>query len=209
MFGLFKRTKVEKWEIDLLKSSIGKMSSEYSHLLNQINDGLLKGVLLDVSDIKGYVAFTYNNNVLKKYENENEKDYKLTNIKIYDKNSSKFYIYDIYVSGRTISGYSLNEQLRNFVLGKIDLSEMKKVIIGESDFNKIAHLFNNSERELLNPALIYSIWLENKEFFHLFELEDGDFIGITLENKVYEITHDPYKIQLIDRSKLISLLKKN
>lgn len=207
MFGLFKRTKIEIWEIDLLRNVIIKLPYEYSSLINQINDGLFRGVLEGVSDIPGYVAFTFHSNILKKYDKENERDFKLTNIKVYDNKSLGFVHYEVYVSSGTISGYSLGGSKKNNIdVSKVDVSGFKKEFIGESDYNRIMHVFNDEEKKLINPSEVYSIYVADEEYFHLKDLEDGDFIGMD-ENKVfYKISHDPMEVVVINK-KLSEILK--
>lgn len=63
------------------------------------------------------------------------------------------------------------------------------------------------ERDNINENDIYAISLNGKEYYHLKELEDGDFIGIDKDNKIYKITHDPYMIQELERTTLINYLK--
>lgn len=200
MFGLFKRTKIGKWETDLLRNVVMKLPSEYSSLINQINDGLFRGVLVDVSDIPGYVAFTFHSDVLKKYDRENERDFKLTNIKVYDNKALGFVPYEIYVLSGTISGYSLGgSKKHNVDVNKVDVSGFKKEFIGESDYNRIVDVLNEGEKKLLNPSEVYSIFVADKEYFHIKDLEDGDFIGIDKNKIVYKITHDPMEVVVLNK----------
>jgi len=210
MFGLFKRTKILEWEIELLRNVIMKLPGEYSNLINQINDGLFRGVLVDTVDIPGYVSFTYHSNVLKKYDREQEQDFKLSNIKVYDKKSARFLKYDIYVSSGTINGYVLEGSNKHDIdLNKIDVSNYVRVTFGESDYNRISHLLSKSEKALLNPSQIYVVSINEKEYFHLKDLEDGDFLGIDEENNIFEIFHDPLKANLINRDELVNRLKES
>lgn len=200
MFGLFKRTKIENWETDLLRNVVMKLPSEYSSLINQIDDGLFRGVLVDVSDIPGYVAFTFHSDVLKKYDRENERDFKLTNIKVYDNKALGFVPYGIYVSSGTISGYSLGgSKKHNIDVNKVDVSGFKKEFIGESDYNRIVNILNEEEKKLLNPSEVYSVFVTDKEYFHIKDLEDGDFIGIDENKVVYKITHDPMEVVVLNK----------
>lgn len=203
MFGLFKRTKVENWETELLRNAIAKLPEEYSSLINQIIDGLFRGVLVNVSDIPGYIAFTFHSDVLKKYDEKSEQDYKLTNIKVYDTKSSSFLSYEIYVLSGTISGYSLGGSKKHDVdLSKIEVSDFKKEFIGESDYNRIVSMLDEEEKKFLSPSEVYSIFIDDKEYFHLKDLEDGNFIGMDNKKVVYKITHDPMEINRLDKGLL-------
>jgi len=72
--------------------------------------------------------------------------------------------------------------------------------------------FVNKENQgwgiVYNPAIIdkYEVELADKMYYHLFDMEDGDFIGIDKKKKVYEITHDPYEATLVDNN-LLTFLK--
>ena len=59
-------------------------------------------------------------------------------------------------------------------------------------------MFNHEEISLLNTSDIYKIELNGKIYYHLKDLEDGDFIGIDTQKNIYLITHDPFKIALQD-----------
>lgn len=206
MFNFFKRTKIENWEIDLLRSVIMKLPEEYSSLINQIEDKLLKGVLTNISDIPGYVAFTFNPKLLKKYDEKNLQDYKLVGIEVYNDKSREFLSYEIYVSSGTISGYSLDRCKKyNLNLNKIDISNFRKEFIKELDYNRIFNLLTEKERKLLNPSNVYSVFLNKKEYFHIKDLEDGDFIGIDKEKNVYEIRHNINSVKKINK-KLLEIL---
>lgn len=209
MFGLFKRSKIASWEIELLRNVVMKLPKEYENLINQINDGLFKRVIVGVGDIPGYVAFTFHPNVLKRYERDNERDFKFTNIKVYDNISSSFLLYEIYVSSGTISGYSLGGTNKHDInINKVDISELRKEFIGESDYNRIANLFTEKEKMLFNPSDVYSIYIGDLEYFHIKDLEDGDFIGVDNKKNVYKITHDPMEVVAINK-KVIDALNEN
>jgi hypothetical protein len=208
MFGFFKRTKVLEWEVRLLKNVIMKLPKEYSYLIDQINDGLFRGVLVDSSDIPGYVSFTYHSSVLTKYDREQERDFKIANIKVYDNKSSHFLKYEIYVSSGTINGYSLEGGNKHDIdFNKIDVTNFVKVPIGESDYHRISHLFSKEEKTLLNISQIYSIFIDGKEYFHIKDLENGDFVGVDETNNIFKIFHDPLEAILINRDEFTKILR--
>ncbi len=63
------------------------------------------------------------------------------------------------------------------------------------------------ERKNINIGDIYITRLDGKDYYHLKELEDGDFIAIDTSNHIFEITHDPFEIKNLDRQLLIDILK--
>lgn len=206
MLGLFKKTKIADWEIRLLKNTIRLLPPTYKYLESQIDDGLLKGVLIGVSDLPGYVAFTYNPGSAEKFEREKEKGYTLTCIKVYDKRSQTYLNYSIHVSTGTINGYSITGATKFIIESdKIDVSNFKKVYRANADYKKIESYLSIQEREIINPDEVYEVILNGKAYFHIKELQDGDFIGIDYEKNVYEIRHDPFEIKLLD-SNLFQIL---
>lgn len=201
MFGIFKRTKLKSNELKLLEKVIKKLPRPYLDLINQIEDGLLKGVITNASDIPGYTAFTFNFSVLKKYDHENEKDFKLCNIEVYDRKISSYLPYEIYVSSGTLSGYSWTGNNDFDVdFDKINTANLKITFSGISDYKKIEHIFSEIEKKLLNPSEVYSVFLNKKEYFHIKDLEDGDFIGVDINRILYKITHDPMEIKVLNET---------
>lgn len=207
MFGLFKRTKIADWEIRLLKNTIQQLPPVYNYLEAQINDGLLKGVLIGLSDLPGYVAFTYNGGLSKRFERKKEKGYRLTGIKVFDKRSQTYLDYNIYVSTGTINGYSITGATKFDVEpDNIDISNFKKVYRKNADYSKIEPYLIAQEKKIINSDEVYEVVLNNKTYFHIKDLEDGDFIGIDYEKNVYEVRHDPFEIKYID-SNLFDVLE--
>lgn len=79
-------------------------------------------------------------------------------------------------------------------------------ILKGSDYERILTVLNNDEQQLLNPSNVYSVFVDNKEYFHISDLEDGDFFCIDINKKIYRITQDPLEI-IGHTQQLIDLLK--
>jgi len=202
MFGFFKRTKLQHWEIDLLKTVLNKLDGDYSILLNQINEGLIKSVLIDASDIPGYVLFRKNHDIFNKYYKD-IRCYILSDIKVFNKKNSTYLKYDIYILSAVVNGYSLNSVSSGKLdldLNKIDISSFKVKYLDEFDYERVVKILDKNEIKLINPSNVYSIFLDNKEYFHLKDLEDGDFIAIDSKKNIYKIKHDPFEITKISQT---------
>lgn len=202
MFGLFKRTKIKKWELDLLREVLNKLDIDGSKdLLNQIDSNLIRGVLTNISDIKGYVAFTYNFEIVKKFENLKEKDYKIENVLVFDELSASFLDYTIYVSTGTISGYAINSNRKIKINPKnVRCLNAKKTYINNIDYDNLKKILTSNEIELINSSEVYLIEVNNKEFYKIKDIGDGDFIGIDKDKEMYKITHNPLEIKKIEGS---------
>jgi len=201
MFRLFKRTKIEKWEVNLLKNTIQLLPKEYLSLEKQIIDGLHRGVREDSNYIQGYVSFSLDGKLVEKFENKKDREYKITDIKVFDKKSKNYLKYSIYVYNGLIVGYSI-EGAENFNIDEsnIDIEKFKKEYRVNKDYEKLEKYLTSAEKLVINRNEVYEVLLNDKTYFHIMDLEDGDFIGMDYEKNLYEITHDPFGIRLINRT---------
>ena len=94
-----------------------------------------------------------------------------------------------------------------FNLNSLNVEKIKYEVIGEDiSIEKVKKILLLDELELINENEIYSVSIHNDIIFHLKELEDGDFIGIDLDNNLYKVTHDPYKMTPLQRQDLLGIL---
>jgi len=201
MFGLFKRTKIESWEIAVLVNVLQKSPPEFHLHLTYINEGLFKRVQVGLSDIPGYVGFSYNPEIYDKFYQPDDRDCRLEGVVVFDTISKKYLDYIIYFSYGVINGYSI-AGAKKFKIDpqKIDTSNIKLKFWDNIDFNRLESVLTPNEVDLINPSDVYVIVLDGKEYFHITDIEDGDFYAMDEEKKIYKITHDPYRIEKIDIS---------
>jgi hypothetical protein len=107
MLGILKTTRIRNWEMLLLKNALKQLPAEFKKLEEQVDAGLLKDVLTGPGGPDYFTAFTYNRRVLARFKNQAGGDYKITGIKVFDKNSSSQLLYTFYVSSGIINGYSI------------------------------------------------------------------------------------------------------
>ncbi|AFD05321.1 hypothetical protein [Solitalea canadensis] len=197
MLGFFKRTKIEDWEITMLRNVISKLPDNLHYLVKQIEDHLIKGVRLDASDIPGYVNFRCFPDKLQKYENLNVEPFDITGIKIYDLKSQKFLDLTIYVIDGTLNGYSITGAKKFAVdTNNFDISSYKLNYEENPTFNQVISLLklNTKEAGLLRKSDVYELEINDQLYYHLRDLEDGDFIGSDKDGTIYKFTHDPFCI---------------
>lgn len=210
MFGLFKRTKIEVWEIDFLKVVFLKLSNQIGdEFYEQISLGLLRGVMIGVGDIPNYVGFTYHSSAYNKYYVATGKNYKISDIKVKDAYSGALLSVSVYIAYGMVNGYSIynNYSKYKFDTLTVDVSLVKKIIIGEQNNSKILAVLTEAERKFINESDIYSTTINGKDYYHLKELEDGNFIGIDEAGNIYKILHSPLEISLIKRNELLKILQ--
>lgn len=201
MFGLFKRTKVEYLEIELMVSVLKKLPEEFHLYISHIDEGLFKGVLIGLSDIPGYVGFTYNPEIYDKLEQPDGRNFRLEGITVFDIILNEYLSYTIFFSYGLINGYSITGPKKNKIdIQKIDVSNFKLKYRDSIDFDRLKKYLTSKEIKLINPSDVYVVILEGKEYFHLTDIEEGDFYGMDLKKNLYKITHDPYNIEKINIS---------
>lgn len=202
MFGLFKRTQVEDWEKTFLINVFSQLPN-YTRYKVQIKEGLLSRVMIDSRD--NYVGFSYNPDLSSKFENRKERSFKIVNIEVFSITNNKFITAEIYLAGGLVCGYTLSNPK-----DKIDLLRIKtdnfKIEFLDDETDILNKLLNKEELSLINPSDFYEVNLNNKLYYHIKDEEDGDFIGIDNEKKVYMITHDPMEITPLNKS-LIEVLR--
>lgn len=200
MFSVFKRTKIKEWELSLLKKTVSNLPDNISYpLLKQINAGLLKGVIKGLGDIPNYVCFKLNSDIYENFYDKMGRNFRITNIEVKVGYSSS--IYTIFISHGVINGYSLSPFINgiddnNFT---VNAGKFKLIYRDNIDFQKISNILSKEELNLINSDDVYAIELNGKRYFHILDLEDGDFVGLDVDRNIYRITHDPYKVQLIKK----------
>ena len=207
---LFKRTKIEGWEIAMLKNIISALPNDYFFLNNQINDGLLKDVTF-IEHKNHIVSFGYDLNITDRYIKLTESGYNLLGIQIFDRISNGYLDCSIFICYGLVSTYTVHTSKKfNLDVNLIKVEGFKKKFLESPDFEKIKHLFTTSELSYIDSSDVYELDLqEDKTYYHLVYCEDGDFIGIDAYKNPYYFTHDPYEIRAIDISllKVLKLLK--
>jgi hypothetical protein len=197
MFGLFKRTNVESWEAEMLRALFNLLNEDYEYLKKQIEDGLLKRVLINNSGIINYVGFSFNPHISRKYENNLGRFFVMEGIQIFNLKTNDYTPIQIYISYGLVCGYST--PIAKKFLPDIDRIEIRDFTIKYLDENnesyeKIKVKFTNKELAFINPSDVYEVILKGKKYYHLKNLEDGDFLAIDENINIYEIKHDPFEI---------------
>jgi hypothetical protein len=96
MFGLFKRTKVKPWEVELLKNVLKKLPVEFGMYIEQINLGLFNGITVGNAAIPGYVGFTNDPDIYDAINDVKGRDFEMNNINVYDTISHSYLQYAIF-----------------------------------------------------------------------------------------------------------------
>ena len=156
------------------------------------------GLVRFVSDnpnrtIKNYRGFTFYPNVSRKYEDRLGRWTRIHGITFRDRSGSVDNL-SIYVAYGLVCGYAFE---RNFdfkpVLGTADVSGYRIAYL-DSSVNEVEKLLPESVHELVNWSDVFDVEISGIKYWHLLDLEDGDFVGIDESGVPYEFRHDPLEI---------------
>ncbi|SEA99225.1 hypothetical protein SAMN05660909_04583 [Chitinophaga terrae (ex Kim and Jung 2007)] len=198
MFNLFKRSKVEEWEKQVLINIFCAMPPEFNYLKEQIQDGLLKRVSFGSTVRPNFVGFSYDGSVSKKYERKSDTGFVIKGVKVFDNLSQSYIDFEIIVYYGLVIGYSTpNNKNVKLDIHRIDTSKLRVQYNTNQLYEKIKPLLRSDYLRKVSPDNVYEVELDGKMYYHLQDLEDGDFIGMDESGKYYEITHDPYEIKEI------------
>jgi len=199
MFGLFKRKKIESWEVDLLENALRALPKDFNIYNEQIALGLIKGVSIGNAAIPNYIGFTRDAEIYNAINDPKGRDFEVYGIMVFDIISNTYLEYSIFFSFGTVDGYSIKKTGKYKIdTKKIDVRNMKLRFRDNFDFERIKKKLPIKDLELINPNDVYVVNLDNKEYFHLADIKDGDFYAMDLEKNFYRITHDPYSFEKID-----------
>ena len=210
MFNFFLKSKqttsLKKWEKDLLVKTFRLLGNDYTLYEEQITTGIIESVRINKLN-SNFKRFRLNVKLLNKFENKKGRSFFLHNIKVFDNISNKYFTLSLDFGFGLILGYSMNESVNfNPEIEVINVDSIYKTYYGEDDFNKIKFLFSKEELLLINPSEVYELDLLGKIYYHLIDLEDGDFLAVDIDKNIYEITHGPFEINL-QKNELVNLLK--
>ena len=186
-----------------------ELPTEYGYLSRQFDEGLITGADAQMAQSykKGYRNIVHNVGLLNKYEDKKGREFIIDNVYISNFDRSKDYKITIEIAYGLFMGYVID--IDRDVIESLDVNSINaKGLEIKYTNNPLEKLFTKAELKYLNPSDVYEVDLfEKGVYYHLFDLEDGDFIGMDARKKVYEITHDPYEITLVEDT-LLTYLKK-
>jgi hypothetical protein len=208
MFNLFNKKKGHstKWEIELISKIFNSIGDDFTYIKNQLNDGLIKSVKKVNTPVPNYYKFLFDVNILNKYENKKGRYFCIHGVTVFDNQLNRNVEIQINVSFGIVLGFFVlgaKEIVPN--LDRIDINNYRIKYFDEQGIDILTKLLNKEEIKFINPSDVYEIILNGKKYYHLKDMEDGDFIGIDIEKNAYKIIHDPFEITILEK-KLIDVL---
>ena len=97
-------------------------------------------------------------------------------------------------------GFDTSKNIKDFRDYKFDVSSVTE---GKSKFaaeDKIEQLVKGLQSEKLDLDDLSELEVEGESYYQIKNLEDGNYIAIDSKGQVFGLTHDPFKVKLLNKS---------
>lgn len=199
MFGLFKKT---SWKID------GKAFEFFDELFRQLpgefqflSDGLNKGLYRRYSKnfaLKGH-HYTIGFDPSQSDKSMTKgKQFEIQNILVVE--DSKEFNLDITVYEGLWVDFEIEKNIIEFKNYRFDLTKLRKNKSKFAKDSKIEKLVRGLSSNYLDLNDLSEFEIDGQQYFQIKDLEDGNYIAIDKKGQVFGLIHDPYKVELINKS---------
>ena len=199
MFGLFKKTswKIDGKAFDFFRQVFLRLPPDFKFLPDGLDKGLYRRFSVNHAMKGHFYTISFDPSQSDKSMTKG-KQFELENIIIKQDGRSSPLNITIY-EGLWIA-FEIEQSIFEFNNFQIDLSSFK---ISKSKFaadSKIEKLVSGLTCEQLDLTDLGIFNIDGKTYYQIKDLEDGNYIAIDNKGQVFGLTHDPYKIEIINKS---------
>ncbi|MBB3053949.1 hypothetical protein [Mucilaginibacter gotjawali] len=97
-------------------------------------------------------------------------------------------------------GFGIEKNILKFKTFRFDLSMLEKDMKKFANDSKIEKLVKGLSSDKLTLDDLSEFEIDGKFYYQIKDLEDGNYIAIDKNGQVFGLIHDPYKIELINKS---------
>lgn len=198
MFNIFRKRQVkhiQEWEYDLLKRIAQKLPEKYSFLLKQASKDFILDSVPNEFLKEGWKRTILNQNLYPVHRN-NDVNYQLVGIKIYDLKDGQQKEVDLDLYEGVLIGYKVQDG--EFDLDRIDITDLREETFTPSgQDSKYKQFISGKKSKHLDLHNGFEIDLSGKNYYMIKDLEDGNYLSIDDGGKVYGMFHNPFLVELI------------
>jgi hypothetical protein len=199
MFGLFKKTswKIEGKAFDFFRQVFSQLPAEFKFLVDGLDKGLYRRFSVNHA-MKGHFYTIIFDPSQSDKSMIRGKQFEIENIII--KQDGQAFPLNITIHEGLWIGFEIGKNILEFKNYQVDLSSFKK---NSSEFDadsKIEKLVSGLTCKQLDLCNLGEFEVDGKVYYQIKDLEDGNYIAIDNKGKVYGLIHDPYKIEMINKS---------
>jgi hypothetical protein len=126
------------------------------------------------------------------------KQFELENIII--QQDGKAYTLNLTIHEGLLVGFEFPKNIKEFNNFQVDISSIiknKSMFSADTEIVKLVSGLTSEQLDLINLS---EIEIDGKIYYQIKDLEDGNYIVIDNKGRVFGLIHDPYKIELINKS---------
>lgn len=200
MIGFFKRRKFKKDVQRLENELIATLSNYFPDLAENHKHWTLSTTMVLDQDEKiiQLLHMTSDIDYHEKNRARHRKNFKIKGVEIFDKRINKPVQLQLTVHGNLIQHIYLpfeKDISKEFDLTNIKANDLQTEIFevdnpDEKTLRKILNGLTDNQLRLLEIEDTFEIDLDNKFYYTIFDMEDGNYIAVDKKGKVYRLIHD-------------------
>jgi hypothetical protein len=199
MFGIFRKTswKIEGKEFDFFHQVFTNLPIDFHFLLEGLNKGLYRRYSVNHS-FKENTYFIGFDPLQSDKSMTKGKQFELENIII--KQDGKAYTLNLTIHEGLLVGFEFPKNIKEFTNFQVDISSIiktKSMFSADTEIEKLVSGMTSEQLDLINLG---EIEIDDNIYYQIKDLEDGNYIAIDNKGRVFGLIHDPYKIELINKS---------
>lgn len=195
IFPPYKRSVLRQEQARLFTAVISSLPEDFNEIKQQTLSARFWG--LDnwklYQDFK-FITLSYGGDAVFKYKKRGQ-SFKISGLQIFSKLTKQFEDIEILIQDNLVSGLKIeNSQydLSEFDIGKINNKGVTKSVFTFSP-NDIDIFYDSLDQEIknkLNPDDLFDVDFNNRTFYSFCDLEDGNYLAVDKNLKVYSLVHD-------------------
>ncbi|WP_153800815.1 hypothetical protein [Foetidibacter luteolus] len=199
MFGLFKKTnwKIEGKPLIFFRQVFSQLPADFKFLADGLDKGLYRRFSVNHAMKGHFYSIGFDPSQSDKSMTKG-KQFELENIII--KQDGQAFRLNITIYDGLWIGFEIEKDILEFHNYQVDLSSFKKSKSKFAADSKIENLVSGLICEHLDLTNLSEFDVDGKTYYQIKDLEDGNYIAIDNKGKVFGLIHDPYKIELINKS---------
>jgi len=141
-----------------------------------------------------YVTKYFPGEILFEYKRHGQ-NFKLSGLEIFSIRNHKFEQIEILIHHNLIAGLKIANS--DYLLSEFDLKRvLNKNVIKEpfefppSEIDVFYNSLDSEIRSMLNPDDLFDMDFNNRTFYSFYDLEDGNYLAVDRNQKVYSLVHD-------------------
>jgi len=199
MFNFFKKKDNGQYN-SLMLLIFEKLQDQYPQIYRQLAEGLIIGCRRMIQKpLPNYTNFNYNIKILNRFEDKSGRGGAIKGIFVFDQISNRYLELNVHIDYGIMIGFWVPASRKfKFDSSKIDIGKQYIYYFENEDFKELKSIIGAKQAELLNESDVNKVLLNGKDYFAIGEVEDGQYIVIDLDGKVYYASYQPFTLRLIE-----------